>query len=109
MAHKTTKITLPSKIFQELQELENYNGWPRSYLIEQALRMGLKRLKLDLAVELYSKAKVTLGQAAKIAELSVWEMMDTLAERGVGSQLTKDDFEASKKYKAVGEDRKRRH
>lgn len=98
MANEITKIKLPKRVLKEFRELENYNGWPRSYLVEQALKLGLKRLKLDLAVEQYSQAKVTLGQAAKIADLSVWEMMERLMERGVGSQLTKEDLEMSKQY-----------
>ena len=45
-----------------------------------------------LAVERYKKNQVSLGRAAELAGLTLGDMINTLAEYGVKSNLEKEDY-----------------
>jgi len=47
-----------------------------------------------VALELYREGLVSLGKAAEIAGLSLWEMMELMARRGVPIRYGPDDLEA---------------
>lgn len=39
--------------------------------------------KLELALEQYLNDKISLGKAAEIADISIWEMLDELKKRKI--------------------------
>ncbi|MDP2666641.1 MAG: UPF0175 family protein [Candidatus Diapherotrites archaeon] len=47
---------------------------------------------LEKAVKQYSESKVSIGRAAEMAGISIWEMMDELKRRGIPNPLTKEDY-----------------
>lgn len=89
---KTIQVQIPVKILKPLEEMQRLNGWSRDYLIEQAVLFGARRLALDTAVDLYAEGKIDLSRAASLANLSVGETMEVLTRRGVGSQLSEEDY-----------------
>lgn len=50
-----------------------------------------------LGIEKYKKREVSLGKAAELAGLSISEMINKLAEYGIKSNLTFEDYEAGLK------------
>ncbi len=50
-----------------------------------------------LAVELFSRGKITTSEAANIAKLSVGEMMDIMTKRGIDSGTGLEDVRESLK------------
>ncbi|HZX34088.1 MAG TPA: UPF0175 family protein [archaeon] len=48
--------------------------------------------RLHLAMEQYRKGKISIGKASQKAGLSISEMMDKLAEFGVKSPVTKEQY-----------------
>ena len=56
------------------------------------MRELLKKGRIMMAVEDYKSGKISIGKAAKEAGLSISEMMDTLSELGVKSNITKEDY-----------------
>ncbi|MBM4401988.1 MAG: UPF0175 family protein [Candidatus Cloacimonetes bacterium] len=67
----------------------------KTNLTEQAVVYGLGDLRKEIALRKYNERELSLSAAAELAGLSVWEMMDFLVSRGVGSRLTQEDFEES--------------
>jgi len=57
------------------------------------LLYGIHDLVQEMAVILFSEGKITIGEAAKIADLSVGGMMELFTARGIRSRITVDDFE----------------
>jgi len=51
-----------------------------------------KRVRAELAVRLYQKRIVSLGQARRIAGLSKWEFLDLLAREKVPLHYTEEDL-----------------
>ena len=57
------------------------------------MRYGLAEMKKELAIRLFSERRVTISEAARLAEISVGEMMEVLSGRGIKSKITLEDFE----------------
>lgn len=56
------------------------------------IRSLIGKGRLHLAMEQYRKGKVSIGKAAQKAGLTISEMMDKLAEFGVKSPVTKEQY-----------------
>lgn len=59
----------------------------------EELRISPKELRIDLAVHLYDREKLSLGQAKKLAGLTQAEFQKEMAQRGVFIKYDIDDFE----------------
>lgn len=59
-------------------------------------RVGIEEKRKKVALDKYSKGEVSLGKAAEVAGVSIWEMLDLLKERKVDLNLdAKDILEAA--------------
>ncbi len=87
-----TTVRLPAELLEELDALSRMLGTERSEVIREALRYGVKELRLRVALELYSKGKVSLGRAAEIAGITVWELYEELRRRGITIRYGLDRF-----------------
>ncbi len=65
--------------------------------IIQATRMSEDELKQELAVLLFSKEKLTLGQASRFAEMNQLQFQHLLASRHIPIHYDVADFEADLK------------
>ncbi|HIE18497.1 TPA: UPF0175 family protein [Candidatus Bathyarchaeota archaeon] len=64
----------------------------KSTILDRALEHYTREWKLKKAIESYREGMVTLSRAAEIAGVSVWEMIDILAQRKVSSQYDVEDL-----------------
>ena len=60
--------------------------------LSKAVRELVKKGRLMLAVERYREGKASLGLAAELADLTLGEMINTLAVYGVRSNLETEDY-----------------
>lgn len=56
------------------------------------LREMIEKGRLYLAIDQYRKGKISLGKAAEKANKSISEMIDILAELGIKSPMTKQQY-----------------
>lgn len=63
--------------------------------VSTAVRDLVARGRVLLALERYRAGKASLSKAAETAGVSVSEMMDLLAEHGIPSSLSLDDYRES--------------
>lgn len=87
------KLEIPEKLINSLKKIKKYEPIEESLLIRQALQYGIRDIEKELAVKLFSEGKTTISESAEIAELSVGEMMELLADRGIKSKITLKDYE----------------
>lgn len=66
--------------------------------VSKAIRQLVNRGRLMYAIDSYKKGKASLGKAAELAGVSIGEMMDTLAEFGVKSNINVEDYLEGLKY-----------
>lgn len=84
---KPINLKLPDMLQKEmdLHVMGGYFG-NRSEFIREAIREFLSKLegnKIEIAVELYRKDKISLGKAAEISGLGYEKMKNLLAERSI--------------------------
>ena len=63
----------------------------------QATRMTPTELMQELAILLYQKEKLTLGQASKLAKMSQFQFQSLLASRQIPIHYDVEEFEADLK------------
>lgn len=93
----------PKSSVEELEEIAREEQVDKSTVIVRALQQYIKDWKLKKALRLYREGKTTLWKAAKIADVSLWEMIEIVKQRKIPMQYTfkdfKEDFEAALKEK----------
>lgn len=95
MALISTRI--PEEIEQALKWYAKKEQIGKTIALRKALDTGLKELKLQYALDLYQKRKITVSKAAKIAGMSLWEILDIITEKKISSNYTISDVEADLK------------
>ena len=60
--------------------------------MNRAVRKLVNKGRVMPAVERYKEGKASLGLAAELADLTLGEMINTLAEYGVQSSLETEDY-----------------
>jgi len=83
----------PESLVEELEEIAREQHVDKSTVIVRALQQYIKNWKLERALRLYCEGKITLWKAAKIANVSLWEMLEAVKERKIPIQYTFEDFE----------------
>jgi predicted HTH domain antitoxin len=85
---KTMSIRMDQDNFEFLNKLSKEEAGD----VSKAARELINKGRLMLAVERYKKNQVSLGKAAELAGLTLGDMINTLAEYGVKSNLEKEDY-----------------
>jgi len=62
-----------------------------------AARVSAEEIKIELASALYSRGRLTLGQAAQLASVSHWQMQQALAVRGIIASYDEAELEADRR------------
>jgi len=94
---ENVSIRLRKGLIREAESLAKLEFVDKSVIIREALEKGLTKLKLEMAIEMFSEGKISTTEAAEIADLGVGEMMDELVKRGIRQEITKEDLEGSLK------------
>ena len=89
---KNISVRLKEDFMKEAERLAKLEMVDKSTIIREALEKGFAEIKLEIAIEMFSKGKISTTEAAEIAELSVGEMMDELVRRGIRPNITKEDI-----------------
>ena len=85
---KTMSIRMDEENFEFLSRLSKEEKGDVSKAVRELVYKG----RVMLAVEKYKKGEVSLGKAAQLAGLPIGQMMTTLSEFGVESNLEKEDY-----------------
>ena len=96
MIMKTTEVVsarLPKERVRLLEKIAKEEKVDKSTILDRALEHYMREWKLKKAIESYREGMVTLSRAAEIAGVSVWEMIDILAQRKIQSQYDVEDLE----------------
>ncbi|MGH9910713.1 MAG: UPF0175 family protein [Nitrososphaerales archaeon] len=79
-------VRIPKELLKIVKRRARTEGVDESTAIRQLISMGIK----NYAVDLYRNGKITLREAAEIANVSVREMIDILLEHGVQGNVRFD-------------------
>jgi len=86
----TTRVS--EKIEEEIRGISEREQLDRSTVVRRLLMEGIKDWKIKYALEQYSEGKVTIWRAARMASISLREMLDIAAKKGIPFQYTIEDL-----------------
>ncbi len=86
-------LRLPQEDLVLVEEVASQEKIDKSTAVRELVEMG----GIYFAISEYKKGKVSLEKAAKLARLSLSEMMDVLASFGVESKMELEDYLQSAK------------
>lgn len=84
---------VPEEIARDLKEIEEEEKADRATVIRRLLANAIQQWKLQKALRLYREGKITLWRAARLAGLTLREMMELATREGIQFQYTKKDLE----------------
>ena len=83
---------IPEDMAKDIEEIEKEEKSDRATVVRKLLAKAIAEWKLEKALTVYREGKITLWKAAKIAGLSLWEMMEVVRERKVPFRYAYEDF-----------------
>lgn len=95
--HKTITTRLPKEFVLGLKKIAQIENDDTSSVIRKLLAKAISEWKKDYAVEQYKRGEFSFGQAAKFAEISVWEFPSLLKEKKVPMNYDEEELESDLK------------
>ena len=90
--HVTARV--PEDLYEALEEVREAERLDRSTAIARLLERGLEEWRVDTAVGRYRDGDASLGRAAEIADVTIWQFLDILEARGVEASYSESDLDA---------------
>ncbi len=91
MAIITTRV--PEELAKEVERIAQEEALDKSTTIKRLLIRAVEAWKMDHALKLYQEGKISVGKAAEIAGVSLWEMIDNIVKRKIPLQMSREDLE----------------
>ena len=92
MKEKVMTLRLPIEIDLEVGKLSIIRDIDKSKMIRELLLKGLKEAKVDHALKLYTEGKISLWKAARLADCSLWQMIEHTKEKKITAQYTEKEL-----------------
>lgn len=97
-------LRLDRDVLEELDRAAADAGLDRSELVRRLLVDGLRRSRVERALEAYREGRASAEAAAESAGVSLYEMLDRISEAGVPYRLDEEVFEALDRLAEPGPD-----
>lgn len=90
---KVISTRIPEEIDKELKEIEREEGADRATVVRKLLVRAIEQWKIERALRLYQEGRVTLWRAARLAGVTLREMMELAAGKGIQFRYYERDLE----------------
>ena len=88
-----TTLRVETGILSDVARLSKELKIDKSDLLREAIRLGMREFKVRLALDLYSKGKVSFGRASEIAGIGYRELQLELKNRNVTFRYGEERFQ----------------
>ncbi len=88
----TVSVRLDEKTIKDLEFLKKDFQIDRSEVVRRLLKKGLKQAKMEKALELLRQHKISIGKASKIAEVTIYEMIQLCKEHEIHIGYSQEDL-----------------
>ena len=83
LTFKVTTVRLPEETLEALEDLTNKLQRERSDIMREAMKIGIGEMTLRLALELYTKGKISFGRMSELTGLGYRELSISLKQRNI--------------------------
>ena len=89
-------VTITTRVSEEIEgdirSISEREQLDKSTVVRRLLMKGIKDWKIKYALEQYSEGKITIWRAARMADVSLRQMLDLAAKKGIPFQYTLEDL-----------------
>ena len=82
---------IEENISREIMKLAKEKNIGKTALLRELITKGLADLKLDLALDLYRKGKITLWKASELAQINLWQFLEEVKKHKIPLHYTLED------------------
>ncbi|MGQ9721664.1 MAG: UPF0175 family protein [Candidatus Jordarchaeum sp.] len=93
MEFKVTTLRLPKETIKVLEELAKMLRREKSDIMREALQIGVREMKIRLALELYSEGKISFGKMSELTGLGYRELSIELRRRNFPLRYGEERFD----------------
>jgi len=86
----TTRV--PEELAKEVERIAQAEALDKSTTVKRLLIKAVEAWKMDHALKLYQEGKISIGKAAEIASVSLWEILDNILKRKIPIQMSREDL-----------------
>jgi len=90
-------IRIDEIFLEKIDKLSEEENCDRSTVIRKMIKLGYKDFILDKVSKLYMEGRITLSEAAKNSEVTLWEMEKYLIDKGFKSSYSMEDLDTEMK------------
>ncbi len=90
---ETISVRLDDKLVKEVKQIGHEMKSDRSEVIRRLLDQAVKEWKINKAIELLRKEEISVGRAAEIADVTLYEMLRLAADSGILLGYSEKDLE----------------
>lgn len=91
---KTITSRLPDKMVEEIERIAKLENLDRSSVVRRLLNRAIPEWKLEYALKLYQHKEISLGKAAELSSLSIWEMLEKLSQNSIPLNYDLEELES---------------
>ena len=84
---------IPEELDEELEWYAKKEKVGKTIAFRRVLDKGLREIRLEYALDLYQKGKITLMKASEIAAIPLWKILDIARDKKVPMYYTLEDVE----------------
>jgi predicted HTH domain antitoxin len=88
----TITTRLASKAVREIDEIAQKEDVDRSTIVRKFVMKSIKEWIIEKSLEDYQVGRITLWQAAKKSDITLWEMIDEVRKRSIHVPYIIDDL-----------------
>lgn len=93
----TTRV--PEDFLEELRKISEKENIDVSTLIRKLLLKSMEEWRLNTCIEKIKNHKISIGKAAELCKVSIWELLEILKENSVDwVDYSEDDLKSDLKF-----------
>lgn len=89
---KTISLRLPDDMVEEIEKIAEIEKLDKSSVIRRLLNKSIPTWKLEYALKLYQNKEISLGKAAELSALSIWEFLEKLSQKKISLNYDLEDL-----------------
>jgi len=86
-------IVIPSEMNEDLEKLQKILKMDKSTVIRHLLSKSIREVKIETMLDEYRKGKLSLGKAAELAGVNLWEFIEHCRRNQIKLDLTEEEAE----------------
>ena len=86
-------IVIPTELNEEIEKLQSILKMDKSSVVRHLLSKSIQELKLETALNEYKKGKLSIGKAAELANVNIWEFIEQCRKNRIALDISEEEAE----------------